>query len=167
MPVENSNSPPREGPVADYEPWSEGRAAGIIAEHSGKEGATLPILHAIQAAFGYIPDGAIPAVASALNLSRAEVYGIVSFYHEFRRHPPGRHILHVCRAEACQARGADSFTSQLRDRLGVEWHGTTADGAVTLEPVFCLGLCAIGPSALLDGQPLGRLDAEKVEAALE
>ena len=106
-------------------------------------------------------------VAKALNLSRAEVHGIVTFYHEFRRTPPGRHVLHLCRAEACQAMGADKLGADVRAKLGVDWHGTTEDGAVTLEPVFCLGLCAIGPAALLDGAPLARLDAAKVAAALE
>ncbi|MGE4045492.1 MAG: formate dehydrogenase subunit gamma, partial [Acetobacteraceae bacterium] len=122
---------------------------------------------ALQHAFGCIPAEAVPMVASALNLSRAEVHGIVSFYHEFRRKPPGRHVLRVCRAEACQALGADALVAHVRDRLKVDWHETSADGGVTLEPVFCLGLCAVGPSALLDGQPLARLDAERMDAVLE
>jgi formate dehydrogenase subunit gamma len=153
--------------VAEYETWTEDRAAVIIAAHTHREGATLPILHALQNTFGCVPAAAVPMVAAALNLSRAEVHGIVTFYHEFRRHPPGRHILRLCRAEACQSLGGEAVAEQLRDRLGVDWHDTSADGAVTLEPVFCLGLCAIGPAAMLDGQPLARLDAAKVEAALE
>lgn len=131
------------------------------------EGATLPILHALQHVFGHIPQDAVPMVARALNLSRAEVHGIVTFYHEFRRTPPGRHVLHVCRAEACQAMGADAMADDLKRRLGVEWHETTPDGAVTLEPVFCLGLCAIGPAAMLDGAPLARADASRIQAALD
>ena len=153
--------------MATYEPWNEERAAQIIAAGVGRDGATLPILHEIQAAFGYVPADAVPMLAQALNLSRAEVHGIVSFYHEFRRHPPGRHVLHVCRAEACQSLGAERVHARLRERLGVDWHETTADGAVTLEPVFCLGLCAVGPAALLDGKPLGRLDEQSLNAELE
>jgi formate dehydrogenase subunit gamma len=153
--------------VAAYEPWSEARAAEIIGGRKTQEGATLPILHDLQTAFGCIPAEAVPMIAHALNLTRAEVHGIVSFYHEFRPHPPGRHVLKVCRAEACQAVGGKAFGEQLLRRLGVDWHGTTKDGAVTLEPVFCLGLCSIGPAALLDDRPLARLDVGKLEAALE
>ncbi len=153
--------------MATYEPWNEDRAAEIIAAKAGIEGAALPILHALQHAFGCIPTDAVPMVAKALNLTRAEVHGIVTFYHEFRRSPPGRHVLHLCRAEACQAMGADKVAAGVRAKFGVEWHGTTDDGTVTLEPVFCLGLCAIGPAALLDGAPLARLDTAKVAAALE
>ena len=153
--------------MAAYEPWNEDRAAAIIAAHLGREGATLPILHALQAAFGCVPQAAVPIVAGALNLSRAEVHGIVSFYHEFRTHPPGHHVLHLCRAEACQSVGGDRVAAEVRKWLGVDWHETTADGAVTLEPVFCLGLCAAGPSGMVDGQPLARLDAARVRAALE
>jgi len=153
--------------LAEYEPWAASRAAEIIAAHAGQEGATLPILHAMQQAFGYVPQAAIPQIAEALNLTRAEVYGIASFYHDFRRAPPGRHVLRLCRAEACQSLGADRLAAEVRSRLDVDWHDTTADGAVTLEPVFCLGLCAVGPSGMLDGQPLGRLDPARVEAALD
>lgn len=153
--------------MAAYEPWNEDRAVAIIAAHVGREGATLPILHALQTAFGYVPQAAVPMVASALNLSRAEVHGIVTFYHEFRTHPPGRHVLRLCRAEACQSVGGDRVAAEVQQRLGVDWHETTADGAVTLEPVFCLGLCAVGPSGMVDGQPLARLDAARVQTALE
>jgi formate dehydrogenase subunit gamma len=127
----------------------------------------MPVLHALQAAFGYIHAEAVPMVAQALNLTRAEIYGVMSFYHDFRREPPGRHVLRLCRAEACQSVGAEAVAEHVKQRLGVDWHGTTADGAVTLEPVFCLGLCAVGPSAMLDGAPLGRLDNARVNAALE
>jgi len=153
--------------LAAYEPWSEDRAEAIIASHAGEEGATLPILHELQAAFGFVPAEAVPLVAHALNLTRAEVHGVVSFYHEYRRHRPGRHILRLCRAEACQALGCGSLAAHVRSRLNIGWHETTSDGAMTLEPVFCLGLCAIGPAALLDGQPLARLDAARIEAALD
>lgn len=153
--------------MASYQPWSSERASEIIDREAGQEGATLPILHALQNAFGHIPAEAVRMVAQRLNLSRAEVHGIVSFYHEFRREPPGRHVLRLCRAEACQSLGADALGTAMRDRLGVDWHGTTADGAVTLEPVFCLGLCAVGPSALLDGRPIGRCDEPKLAHELE
>jgi formate dehydrogenase subunit gamma len=153
--------------LASYEAWSEARAAEIIAAHADREGATLPILHALQAAFGCVPAAAVPMVAGALNLTRAEVHGIVSFYHDFRAEPPGRHVLRLCRAEACQSLGAEAVADHVRQRLGVDWHDTTADGAVTLQPVFCLGLCAVGPSALLDDAPLARLDQTTIDSALE
>jgi len=153
--------------VAGFEPWTRERGAEIIARESVREGATLPILHALQQAFGYVPGEAIPMIAETLNLTRAEVYGVKSFYHDFRSAPPGRHVLRLCRAEACQSLGAEVLAAHVQRRLGVDWHDTTADGAVTLEPVFCLGLCAIGPSALLDGTPLGRLDDARIDAALE
>jgi formate dehydrogenase subunit gamma len=153
--------------VADYEAWNEDRAEAIIASHAGEEGATLPILHDLQAAFGFVPAEAVPLVARSLNLTRAEVHGVVTFYHEYRRHAPGRHVLRLCRAEACQALGCETVADHVRARLNIAWHETTSDGAMTLEPVFCLGLCAIGPAALLDGEPLARLDAAGIDAALE
>lgn len=153
--------------MANFEPWSEDRAREVIANHANIEGAALPLLHALQTAFGCVPLAAEPLVASALNISRAEVHGIVTFYHEFRRTVPGRHVLRVCRAEACQAVGADAVGAHVRSVLAVGWHETSADGAVTLEPVFCLGLCATGPSALLDGKPVGRLNPAKVDRMLE
>jgi formate dehydrogenase subunit gamma len=153
--------------VQAYEPWSDARAEDIIAPYVGTEGATLPILHALQAVFGCVPADAVPMVANRLNLSRAEVHGIVTFYHEFRRHPPGRHVLRLCRAEACQSVGADALAEHARRRLGIDWHETSANGAVTLEPVFCLGLCASGPAALLDGRPVGRLDPARLDAVLD
>lgn len=161
------SGPAREEPLAVIEAWSEERAAEIIAAHAGMQGATLPILHALQEAFGCIPLEAEPMVAAALNLSRAEVHGVVTFYHEFRRSPPGRHVLRMCRAEACQSMGGDALADAARHRLGVDWHHTTADGSLTLEPVFCLGLCAVAPAAMLDDRPLARLDAAKLARATE
>jgi formate dehydrogenase subunit gamma len=149
-----------------YEAWDEARARGIIAGLAALEGAALPMLHALQHVFGFVPDAAVPLVAEALNVSRAEVHGCISFYPDFRRAPAGRHVLKLCRAEACQAVGADALHRQVLGALGVDWHGTSADGRVTAEPVFCLGLCACGPAALLDGQPLAALDAAAVHAAL-
>jgi formate dehydrogenase subunit gamma len=142
-------------------------AKRIIAGESGLEGAALPILHALQAEFGFIPDETLPLLAEALNLSRAEVFGIVGFYHDFRRHPPGRSVVKLCRAEACQSMGADALAARAQDRLGVAWHGTTPDGAVTLEPVYCLGLCATAPAAMVDGEVVGRLTAARLDAMLD
>ncbi len=135
-----------------------------IARHESTAGGLLPLLHAIQDALGYVPADAIPRIAKALNLSRAEVHGVVSFYHHFRSAPPGRHVLQVCRAEACQSMGAESLLARLRDTLGVDLHETTADGAVTLEPVYCLGNCACAPSVMVDGQLRGRVTPQRADA---
>ena len=134
------------------------RIAEILDAHRGLEGPLLPILHAIQGAFGFIPDAAVPQIAAALTLSKAEVHGVVSFYHDFRAAPAGKHVIKLCRAEACQTMGADAVADRIKKALGVDWHGTTPDGRVTLEPVFCLGLCACGPAALVDGRLVGRVD---------
>ena len=134
------------------------RIAEILEAHQGLEGPLLPILHAIQAAFGYVPDTAIPQIAKALMLSKAEVHGVISFYHDFRSAPAGRHVLKLCRAEACQTMGADAVAGRIKAALGIDWHETTPDGRVTLEPVFCLGLCACGPAAMVDGRLVGRVD---------
>jgi formate dehydrogenase subunit gamma len=152
--------------ITAHEPWDEARAAEIIAEHATIEGATLVILHALQEAFGYVPEPAIPMVASALNLSRAEVYGVFTFYHDFRKAPAGKHVLKLCRAEACQAAGGDELTARAETRLGIACGHTTADQRVTLEPVYCLGLCATAPSAMLDGRVVGRLDPARLDALI-
>ncbi|MEE8631251.1 MULTISPECIES: formate dehydrogenase subunit gamma [Methylobacterium] len=149
-----------------YEPWDADRATGIIAEHAHREGATLPILHALQETFGYVDGAAVPLIAEALNLSRAEVHGCITFYHDFRSAPAGRHTVKLCRAEACQAMGADALHDDILRRYDVAWHGTTRDGQVTVEPVFCLGLCACGPAALVDGEPVGRLDLDALAGVL-
>ncbi|NJM82139.1 MAG: formate dehydrogenase subunit gamma [Tabrizicola sp.] len=142
------------------------RVADILAAHRDLEGPLLPILHAIQAEFGYIPQSTLPGIAKALNLSKAEVHGVISFYHDFREAPAGRHVLKLCRAEACQAMGADRVAAHAQGTLGVDWHGTTEDGAVTLEPVFCLGLCACGPAAMVDGRLVGRCDEVEIDALI-
>jgi len=147
-----------------YEPWNESRGAEIIAEHAKLEGATLVILHALQEAFGYVPEPAIPMVATALNLSRAEVHGVFTFYHDFRKAPAGRHVLKLCRAEACQAAGGDALAARAEAKLGITIGNTTADERVTLEPIYCLGLCATAPSAMLDGRVVGRLDEARIDA---
>ena len=139
------------------------RTAEIIDEMRGLEGPLLPILHGIQHEFGYVPQDTLPVIAEALNLSRAEVYGVVTFYHDYRNHPAGRHVLKLCQAEACQSMGSDAIAARVKALLGIDFHETTKDGAVTLEPVYCLGLCACSPSAMLDGEVIGRLDAAKVD----
>src|SRR6202161_790201 len=149
-----------------YEPWDETRGAEIIAEHDKPEGATLVILHALQEAFGYVPEAAIPMIASALNLSRAEVHGVFTFYHDFRHQPAGRHVLKLCRAEACQAAGGDALAARAEARLGVAIGNTTADERVTVEPIYCLGLCATAASAMLDGRLVGRLDEARMDALI-
>jgi formate dehydrogenase subunit gamma len=147
-----------------YEPWNATRGAEIIAEHTHLEGATLVILHALQSAFGYVPEPAIPMIASALNLSRAEVHGVFTFYHDFRHKPAGRHVLKLCRAEACQAAGGDALAARAETQLGIAIGSTTPDERVTLEPIYCLGLCATAPSAMLDGRVVGRLDEARLDA---
>ena len=145
----------------------EARVRAIATELAPLEGPLLPILHAVQAAFGHVPAAALPVIADVLNLSRAEVYGVMSFYHDFRAEPAGRKVLKICRAEACQAMGADAVAARALAALGVDWHGTTADGAVTLEPVYCLGLCACAPAAMIDGRVVGRVDDARLDALID
>ena len=147
-----------------YESWDEARGAEIIAEHGKLEGATIVILHALQEAFGYVPAPAIPMIAQALNLSRAEVHGVFTFYHDFRHQPAGKHVLKLCRAEACQAAGGDALAMRAEAKLGISLGNTTPDARVTLEPIYCLGLCATAPSAMLDGRVVGRLDEARIDA---
>jgi len=139
------------------------RTTSVIDEFKGLEGPLLPILHGIQEEFGHVPAETLPIIAEALNISRAEVHGVVTFYHDFRSHPAGRHVLKLCRAEACQSMGGDAIAAQVQQLFGIGFHETTKDGSVTLEPVYCLGLCACSPTAMLDGELIGRLDADKVE----
>jgi len=146
--------------------WDKELALLRIREHLNREGPLLPILHALQEEFGCIDEAAEPLIAEALNLSRAEVHGVVTFYHDFRRAPAGRHVLKLCRAEACQAAGGDPLAAQAEARLGIKLGTTAPDGSVTLEPVYCLGLCAIAPSAMLDGRVVGKLDNGRLECLL-
>jgi formate dehydrogenase subunit gamma len=139
------------------------RAGVIIDSMKSMEGPLLPILHGIQAEFGYVPQDTLPLIAKALNLSRAEVHGVVTFYHDYRDHPAGRHVLKLCRAEACQSMGGDRLAERIKGLLGIDFHQTTPDGSVTLEPIYCLGLCACSPAAMLDGELHGRLDDEAAE----
>ncbi len=139
----------------------------VLAREKDTPGALLPILHAIQAGVGYIPDIAINEIAHALNLSLAEVRGVISFYHDFRTTPPARHTLRLCRAESCQSRGAEALAAQLREQLGLGDHGTSADGALSLRPVYCLGACACSPALELDGQLHARLTPERLRALVD
>ena len=150
------------------------RDRGAIAEsieaHRGCEGPLLPVLHAIQDRLGYIPREAVAAVAHALNLSRADVHGVISFYHDFRTEPGGRHVIRLCQAEACQSVGSEALARHARARLGVDFHQTSPDGVFTLEPVYCLGGCACSPTMMLDGRLYGRVTPERFDrlvAALE
>lgn len=138
----------------------------ILSDHLHLEGPLLPVLHAIQDAFGHIPETAHRPIVDALNISRAELHGVISFYHDFRANPAGRHVLKICRAEACQAVGGAALAEATLAKLGLDWHGTTANGAVTVEPVYCLGLCACAPAAMLDDRVLGRVDADRMDALL-
>lgn len=142
------------------------RVAEIVTAHQGMEGPLLPILHEVQAAFGHVPQAALPQIADALRMTRAEVHGVMTFYHDFRAAPAGKHVLKLCRAEACQSMGADRVAAHAQARLGVDWHETTPDGRVTLEPVFCLGLCACAPAAMVDGRVVGRVDEARVDALI-
>lgn len=149
-----------------HRPFSADILDDVIRPHLGNDGPLLPILHDIQETFGCVPKEAVPPVAEALNLSRAEVHGVVTFYHDFRELPPGRNVLKICRAEACQAAGGNAVAAHVEKRLGVALGATTADGRVTVEPIFCLGLCATAPSAMLNGKVVGRLDEARVDEML-
>src|ERR1700756_2205292 len=138
----------------------------IVADLKGRPGPLLEVLHAIQAALGYVPAGAVPVVAEGLNLSRAEVHGVVSFYHYFRHTRPGAHLVSLCQAESCQSMGADALAAHARRRLGIDFHQTTADGEFSLEPIYCLGNCACSPAAMIDGRLYGRGPREAFDALI-
>jgi formate dehydrogenase subunit gamma len=143
------------------------RVSGIIAELKTKPGALLPILHAIQDALGYVPPDSVPLIADELNLSRAEVHGVISFYHYFRSTPPGRHTVYICRAEACQAMGSEALEAHAKAALGIDYHENTCDGAITLEPVYCLGNCACSPSIMVDKKVHGRVSPERFDDIMD
>jgi formate dehydrogenase subunit gamma len=144
--------------------WNPESVRDIAERLKSLDGPLLPILHAINGQFGYVDERALPIIAEVLNLTRAEVQGVVSFYHDFRRAPAGRHIVKICRAEACQAMGAERLITELETALGVKLGETSAEGRITLEPVYCLGNCALSPAALIDGRLYGRLDAARTLA---
>lgn len=134
----------------------------LVRNGTGRD-QLLPLLHAVQGAIGYVDDALVPVIATGLNLSRADVHGVLTFYHDYRRKPAGRHVVKLCRAESCQARGGAAIEAAAAERLGVAMGETRQDGQVSLEPVYCLGLCAIGPNALVDGRPVARVDAAMIE----
>ena len=148
--------------VADWEPAVQ----AVLDRLHTLPGALLPILHGIQDELGYVPPDAVPMIANALNLSRAEVHGVITFYHDFRDTPAGRHQIHICRAESCQAVGAEALIAHAEQKLGVTFHQTTADGQVTLEPIYCLGNCALSPAITIDRQVHGRVSPARFDALL-
>jgi formate dehydrogenase subunit gamma len=145
------------------EPLQQQALDALVERHRAMPGGLLPLLHAVQDAFGYVPPAAVSDIARAFNLSRAEVHGVVTYYHFFRSEPPGRCVVQVCRAESCKAVGGDALLAHAEDVLGCKSHHTRGDGAVTLEPVYCLGLCAMSPAILVDDQPHARMTPEKFD----
>lgn len=135
----------------------------IANEHRHTPGGLLPALHAVQDALGYVPAEAVEALAQATNRSRAEVHGVLTYYHHFRDSPPGRNVVQLCQAEACLACGATELAEHASRRLGCDMHATRGDGQVTLEPVYCLGLCASSPAAQINGKPYGRMTTDKLD----
>jgi formate dehydrogenase subunit gamma len=148
-------------------PWDTTIALARIGALQSLPGALIPMLHALQEEFGYVDDAAVPLLADALNLSRAEVVGVISFYHDFRREPPGRRVLRVCRAEACQSMGSEALVQHLRTRLDIDFGETTDDGAISLEPVYCLGNCALAPAVMLDNRLYGLVSPARADRMLE
>jgi len=153
--------------MSNIQGWDADRALSRIQELERLPGALLPILHALQEEFGYIDKAAIPLVASALNLSHAEVHGVLSFYHDFHRAPGGRHVLKVCRAEACQSMGCEKMIRHVENRLGVKLGETTEDRSFTVEPVYCLGNCALSPAVMLDGKLYGRVSSDVADFLID
>ena len=138
----------------------------LISQHQNMPGALLPLLHAIQDNVGYVPESSYKSIAKALSLSVAEVHGVVTFYHHFRTHKPGRHILQICRAESCQSMGSEALEAHAKKCLNVDYHQTTTDEAITLEPVYCLGNCALSPAVMLDDEIFGRVSAADLESLI-
>lgn len=143
------------------------QVAEVITSLQDKPGALLPILHGIQDQLGYIPTDAVPMIAEALNQSRAEIHGVISFYHQFRTTPPGKHTVEICRAEACQAMGSRQLEAHAKEALGVDYHQTTSDRSISLEAVYCLGNCACAPSVRVNDDIVGRVDADKFDKLVE
>ena len=153
--------------MSNGQTWDADRALSRIQELERLPGALLPILHALQDQFGYVDKAAIPLIAGALNLSHAEVHGVISFYHDFRHEAPGRHVLKMCRAEACQSMGCESMIRHVENRLGVKLGETTEDGSLTVEPVYCLGNCALSPAVMLDGKLYGRVSSDVADFLID
>lgn len=147
--------------------WDKNAVAEVIESLKDKPGAMLPILHGIQDTLGYIPKGAVPLIATALNVSRAEVHGVITFYHYFRDTPPGKHTVHVCRAESCQSMNGAGLEAHVKAKLGIGYHETTADGDYSLEPVYCLGNCGCSPAIAIDGEVYGRVSPKRFDEILD
>lgn len=147
-------------------PPSDEELHALVTAHSGREGPLLPILHDLQDRFGHIPEAAHGPICDVLNITGAELHGVITFYHDFRQAPAGRHVLRLCRAESCQAVGGAALAESLLARLGLDWHGTTGNGAVTIEPVYCLGLCACAPAAMIDDRVIGRVDGARLDRVI-
>jgi formate dehydrogenase subunit gamma len=155
--------PIRTEPVSSLTRTERDTVIGVCARLKATAGPLLPILHGVQSALGYVPKDAVSLIASQLNVTRAEVHGVLTFYHYFRQELPGRHVVHICRAEACQSVGAVALEAHARKSLGIDFHQTTSDGAVSLEPVYCLGNCSLGPSIMVDERLQGRVSAERFD----
>ena len=153
--------------MGDDAQWDTRRVEEIIGSMKAVPGALLPILHAIQDSQGYIPKDAVPVIAEALNQTRAEVHGVISFYHHFRQTPPARKRIEICRAEACQARGGRDLERYAKEKLAIDYHGMTVDREFSLEPVYCLGNCACGPSVRIDDDIVGRVDAARFDEIID
>ena len=149
--------------MSSLDPKVTDTVAAVVARLKDLPGGLLPILHAVQDAFGHVPPDAVPIIADGLNLSRAEVHGVITFYHYFRSTPPGRHTIHLCRAEACQSMNQQALEAHAKTRLGVDFHGTTANGAFSFEPVYCLGNCACSPAIMVDGELYGRVTPDRFD----
>lgn len=161
--MKNAQPSPHPAPERPLDAADEAAIAAAIRAEGQRPGALLPVLHAIQDRLGHVPPAGVPIVAKALGLSRAEVHGVVSFYHDFRSTPPGRHVVRICVAEACQAMGADRLREHAQAALGVDFHQTTGDGGITLEPVYCLGNCACSPAVMVDRRLHGRVSPERFD----
>jgi formate dehydrogenase subunit gamma len=153
--------------LSDFPAAQVAAVDALVARFVALPGPLLPLLHAVQDELGFIPSGAIPRIADGLNLSRAEVHGVVSFYHWFRTHAPGRHVVQLCRAEACQAMGCEGTEARAKQALGVDYHGTSTDGRFTLEAAYCLGNCAAGPSMMIDNKLYGRVTPQRLDELLQ
>ena len=153
--------------MQSHTPWQPEIAKALITERRTMPGAVIPILHALQDRFGYVDKEAVPMIAEALNLTRAEVHGVVTFYHDFRATPPGRHVVKVCRAEACQSMGCDPLIAHIEKKVGATLKHTAADGSVTLEPVYCLGNCALSPALMWNGELHGKMTPQKFDRLLK
>ena len=157
------NSPPASAQVKAAANPADLKALAVCAAHGNKPDELLEILHAVQHELGYVPESTLPEIANALNLSRAEVHGVVTFYHDFKREPQGRHTIKICRAEACQAMGTDQLCDHAEKKLGTEMGGTSKDGKYTVEAVYCLGNCALSPAVMIGDDLYGKLDLKRFD----